>query len=164
VTGEIRELYAYNRWANRRLLGAAGDLSPADFDRDLGSSFPSVRSTLAHILAGEWIWLQRWLGRSPQSLPSDREFASYPALRSRWSLNEEAQLAFIDGLGDDSLRSTVRYRTTEGDTYEAPLWQLMRHVVNHSTYHRGQVATMLRQLGATAPATDLVVFHRERPS
>ncbi|HEV2121486.1 MAG TPA: DinB family protein [Chloroflexota bacterium] len=161
VVGEIQELFAYNRWANHRLLQAAGALSPADFLRGLGGSFPSVQATLAHILSAEWIWLQRWLGNSPPGLPATWGLASYEALRVHWIRNEQAQLEFVAGLSDDALQPAVSYRTTAGESFKAPLWQLMRHVVNHSSYHRGQMATLLRQLGTAAPGTDLVLFYRE---
>lgn len=159
---EIRELFAYNRWANRRVLDAAARLSPEQLSRDLGSSFPSVRETLAHVLGGEWIWLSRWRGTSPPGFPESWDLSSLEAARARWAEVEADQRAFVDGLDEDALDRVVAYRDTRGTPYENPLGQLLRHVVNHSTYHRGQVITLLRQLGAEAVATDLVVYLRER--
>jgi uncharacterized damage-inducible protein DinB len=159
---EIRDLYAYNRWANRRVLDAAARLSPEELSRDLGSSFPSVRETLAHVLAGEWIWLTRWRGSSPPGLPESWDLSSLEVVRAQWAEVEADQRAFVEGLDEAALDRVVAYRDTRGDPYENPLGQLLRHVVNHSTYHRGQVVTMLRQLGADAVATDYVVYLRER--
>jgi uncharacterized damage-inducible protein DinB len=158
---EIQDLYAYNRWANRRILGAAGALPAGERARDLGSSFPSVQATLAHVLGAEWIWLERWNGRSPGGLLAGGDLDDWAELGRRWDDVEAAQARFVGSLTPPDLRRTVDYRTTDGTPYAAPLAQLLRHVVNHSTYHRGQVVTMLRQLGAAAPATDLVVYHRE---
>jgi uncharacterized damage-inducible protein DinB len=159
---EMRDLYAYNRWANRRVLDVAARLSPEQLSRDLGSSFPSVRETLAHVLAGEWIWLTRWRGSSPPGLPESWDLSSLEVVRAQWAEVEADQRAFVEGLDEAALDRVVAYRDTRGDPYENPLGQLLRHVVNHSTYHRGQVVTMLRQLGAEAVATDLVLFCRER--
>lgn len=158
---EFRDLYAYNRWANRRVLGAAARLSPEVLSRDLGSSFPSVLATLAHVLAAEWIWLERWRGSSPPGLPESWELSSLEAVRVRWAEVEAGQRAFVEGLDEPALERAISYRNTAGTPYQNPLGQLLRHVVNHSTYHRGQVVTMLRQLGAEAVATDYVVYLRE---
>lgn len=161
MIGEIRELYRYNGWANRRSLEGARALTPTDFLRDLGSSFPSVQATLVHILSAEWIWLQRWLGHSPPGHLAASDLASFDILQSRWEANDRELLEFVAGLDEKDLSAAVSYRTIAGDPQRAPLWQLMRHVVNHSTYHRGQVATLLRQLGAAAPSTDLILFFRQ---
>jgi uncharacterized damage-inducible protein DinB len=159
---EIQQLYAYNRWANRRVLAPAAALSAEERGRDLGSSFPSLQATLAHVLGAEWIWLERWNGRSPSGLPGDWDLSEWPALERRWNEVEAAQARFVAALAEPDLQRAVDYRTTDGTPYVAPLGQLLRHVVNHSTYHRGQVVTMLRQLGAAAPSTDLVLYHREQ--
>jgi uncharacterized damage-inducible protein DinB len=159
---EIRDLYAYNRWANRRIRAAAAALSAAERQRDLGSSFPSVQATLTHVLGAEWIWLERWNGRSPAGFPADWDLADWAALERRWDDVERAQASFVGDLSEADLLRPVDYRTIDGTPYAAPLGQLLRHVVNHSTYHRGQVVTMLRQLGRPAPDTDLVVYHREQ--
>lgn len=159
---EMRDLYAYNRWANRRVLDAAARLSPEQLSRDLGSSFPSVRETLAHVLAAEWVWLTRWRGSSPPGLPESWDLSSLEVVRAQWAEVEADQRAFVEGLDEAALDRVVAYRDTRGTPYENPLGQLLRHVVNHSTYHRGQVITMLRQLGAEAVATDYVVYLRER--
>lgn len=158
---EIRELYAYDRWANRRLLHAVAALSPEAFARDLGSSFPSVRDTVAHVLAAEWVWLRRWKGTSPTGTPEDWDLSTLEAIRTRWREVESEQEAFVSDLEDEDLRRVVSYRNTRGEPFESTLAQMLRHVVNHSTYHRGQVVTMLRQLGAEPPSTDLIQFYRE---
>lgn len=159
---EIRELFSYTRWANERMRAAASRLSAEELGRNLGSSFPSVLATLAHILFGEWIWLERWQGRSPMALPADWDLSTWEELTQRWEEVAERQAAFVAALAPGDLHRVVHYTNTTGAPFDAPLWQLMLHLVNHSTYHRGQVATLLRQLGTQAPSTDLVVFHRER--
>lgn len=159
---EIRELYAYNRWANRRILDAAAVLDAASFTRDLGSSFHSVQDTLVHILGAEWIWLSRWKGTSPTGLPASWDLSTYDALCERWAEVERDQAAFVDGLTELDLGRAITYRNMKGEGFKNTLGQMLRHVVNHSSYHRGQVATLLRQLGAQAVSTDLIRFYRER--
>lgn len=157
--GAIRGLFAYNRWANARILGAVDPLDAEQFLRDLGSSFRSVRDTLVHILSAEWIWLERWRGTSPAAMFDPAAFPTLERIRARWRDVEAGQAAFVDAATNDRLQAPVAYRNTRGERWEYPLWQLMAHVVNHSTYHRGQITTLLRQLGAQAVATDLLVFY-----
>lgn len=157
---DIRELYAYNRWANRRILGAAAALELEAFRKDMGSSFPSVRDTLVHILAAEWVWLARWKGSSPTGLPS-WDLATCDEVQERWVKVETEQQAFVDALTDADRRRMVAYGDTSGRTWESRLDHMLRHVVNHSSYHRGQVITMLRQLGAETVSTDMIRYYRE---
>ena len=159
---DLIELFDYQRWANRRILDAAAALPAEQFTLDLGSSFPSVQATLAHMLSAQWIWLERWNGRSPTAPPEGRDVTTPAGLAAAWAEVERDEEAFLAALTEEGLRGVVHYRTLKGDPFSGPLHQLMRHVINHSTYHRGQVVTMLRQLGASAPSTDLVVYYRER--
>jgi len=159
---EIQQLYDYNAWANRRSLAAAEKLKAEEFIKPLGSSFSSVRDTLAHIYGAEWIWLERFQGHSPAALPDGAEFQELPSLRERWLEQEQRLLAFVGGLTQSDLDNELEYKTLKFGVYRNPLWQSMQHVVNHGTYHRGQVTTMLRQLGAEPILTDLMHFYRER--
>jgi len=159
---EIRLLYEYNGWANHRVSDAAAVLTPEQFTQALGSSFPSVRDTLAHIYGAEWIWLERLQGRSPSSVPSTAQFTDIQSLRSRWSEEEQRLLSYVKGLTQKDLDQVIEYKTINFGVYSNPRWQSMQHLVNHGTYHRGQVTTMLRQLGARPNLTDLMHFYRER--
>src|SRR5437016_12984109 len=159
---EIQQLYDYNAWANRRSLAAAEKLKPEDFTRPLGSSFSSFRDTLAHIYGAEWIWLERFQGRSPAALPNVTEFQELASLRERWLEQEERLLSFVRGLVQSDLDCELEYKTLKFGVYRNPLWQSMLHVVNHGTYHRGQVTTLLRQLGAEPLLMDLMHFYREQ--
>jgi uncharacterized damage-inducible protein DinB len=158
----ICALYDYNAWANHRSLDAASALKPEEFTRAMGSSFSSVRDTLAHIYGGEWVWLERFQGRSPASLPDVAQFPDVASLRERWSEHEPRLLGFVRGLSQSDLDRVMEYKTLKYGVYKNPLWQSMQHLVNHGTYHRGQVTTLLRQLGAQPVLTDLMHFYRER--
>jgi uncharacterized damage-inducible protein DinB len=160
---DLERLLAYNVWANHRLMRAAATLSVDDFRRDtLGASHGGVRGTLAHILSAEWIWLERWKGVSPARLFDEGEFADVVVLRDRWTLIEGHREDWFRGQTDRTLADPVAYRTLAGVAQEAPLWQLMQHALNHSTYHRGQVTLLLRAVGAGPVATDLLVWDRAR--
>jgi len=157
----LGRLLEYTVWANHRVMRAAATLAVEDFKRDLQSSHGGVRGTLTHIMGAEWIWLERWKGLSPSRLLDEGEFADILALRERWRVIEEHREAWFRSLGEDAAGQTVSYHTTAGVAYEAPLWQLVQHQANHSSYHRGQVTTLLRQLGAKAATTDLLIWDRE---
>lgn len=159
---DLGRLLEYNVWANHRIVRAAATLTVDEFKRDLGGSYGGVRGTLAHILMAEWVWLERWKGVSPSGTVDESEFPHVMALRERWQAIEEHRQAWFDGLKKDAPRSIIRYKNIEGRPFEAPLWQLVQHVANHSTYHRGQVINFLRAMGAKTVSTDLVVWDRER--
>jgi uncharacterized damage-inducible protein DinB len=159
---EMRALYDYNAWANHRSLDAASALTAEQFVKPMGSSFGSVRDTLGHIYGGEWVWLERFQGRSPSSLPDTTQFKDIASLRERWNELEARLLGFVRGLTQTDLDRVFEYKTLKFGVYSNPLCESMQHLVNHGTYHRGQVTTLLRQLGAQPMATDLMHFYRER--
>ncbi|MGB6876031.1 MAG: DinB family protein [Candidatus Acidiferrales bacterium] len=157
---DVHRLYAYNSWANHRVLDACAPLSAAQFTQNVISSFPTVRDTLAHIMLAEWLWLERWLGRSP-GFPSG-DFPDLASIRTRWQKIETDLNAFIQKLPATDLDRVVEYKNTKGNAFSNPMWQMLQHLVNHGTYHRGQITTMIRQLGATPLTTDLIAFYREQ--
>lgn len=159
---EVRDLYAFNRWANARMRGALARLSDDEFRRDMKSSFPSVRDTVLHVMTSEWVWLARWLGTSPKSMPEEWQAYGLADIEREWDALEAAQRAFVERLSDSDLDRTVHYVNFRGESWQNELWQLLRHMVNHSTYHRGQVTTMLRQLGHDAVGNDLVLYFRQQ--
>jgi len=160
--GEMLVLYEYNAWADRRVLHAASALTKEQFTKPLGSSFSSVRDTLGHIYGVEWLWLARFQGRSPASIPDASEFVEVETLRAHWAEFEQTLLKFVRGLTQVDLERVMEYKTMKFGVYRNPLWQSMLHLVNHGTYHRGQITTMLRQLDVEPILTDLMHFYRER--
>lgn len=158
---DARTLFAYDAWANRRLLDACGALTPEQFTKDLGSSFRSVRDTLAHIMGAEWLWLERFQGRTA-TLLNPEQFPDIASLRTRWTQVESGLTSYVGGLSAADLERSFDYRDMKGNPHTSLLWQTLQHLANHSTYHRGQVTTMLRQLGAKPIGTDLIGFYRER--
>jgi len=159
---DILTLYDYNAWGNTRILGAVEDLNAEDFVRDLKNSFPSVRDTLVHIVSAEWAWLRRWKGESPTHALSATDFPTLASVKDRLVAVEREQRAFLQGLPEDRLAQPFSYKDLAGNAYSLPLLHSLQHVVNHGTYHRGQITTMLRQLGAKPVSTDMSRFYLER--
>ncbi len=162
---DIQLLYEYDRWANNRVFQAVSALSGEQFTRDLGGSFRSVRDTLVHIISGEWGWLAYWKAPNPDAafatelrkrrdvLFRPEAFPNAAAVQAKWAEVEKEQAKFVDGVTDESLGKMLPFRARQ-----ASLAHLMQHLANHSTYHRGQIALMMRQLGAEPVATDFHVF------
>jgi uncharacterized damage-inducible protein DinB len=160
---DLQTLLEYHYWARDRVLDAAAAISPQKYTEDLGSSFPSIRDTLAHTYTAEWIWHARWQGVSPPApLPFD-QFPDVASLRSAWMELERRNRAFLATLGEPGIMRTFDYRTLSGLAGSSPFWQMLQHVVNHASYHRGQVTSMLRQVGAQPGKNmDMITFYRER--
>jgi len=159
----IRELYLYNHWANQTTFSSVDSLSPEQFLRPMGSSFSSVRDTVVHILGAEWIWLERWLGRSPRALLPASDFSNLASIRQRWETVEQDRNSFLQTLTPERLQESISYINLAGKPFAYPLWQQMLHVVNHSSYHRGQIATLLRQLGQEPQSTDFLLYYDMLP-
>jgi uncharacterized damage-inducible protein DinB len=159
----IRILIEYNYWARDRVLASAEQLSSEQLSRNLGSSFGSVLDTLIHMYSAEWIWYQRWKGESPTAGPHRIQLVSIDAVREAWRPLEGQIRAFVDALGPAGLARAIEYKTMNGQAGSSAHWQMIVHIVNHGTYHRGQIATMLRQLGVRpALSTDMIVFFRDQ--
>lgn len=162
---DVRLLYEYDRWANNAILKLVGALTPEQFARDLGGSFPSVRDVLLHMAASKWAWLTYWKESAPsdriltdlftrsESLFRSETFPTLDKAQAKWADVEKEEAEFVNELTDERLARTLPVRNTS-----VSLALLMQHLANHSTYHRGQVAMMLRQLGAKAQGTDFVEF------
>src|SRR2546429_3794052 len=108
---EMRALYDYNAWANHRSLDAASKLTAEQFVQPMGSSFGSVRDTLAHIYGAEWVWLERFQGRSPSSLPDVTHLKDVKGLEERWQEFVPRLLTLVRGLGQTDLDPGMEYKT-----------------------------------------------------
>ena len=161
-TAELNELVGFDEWANARFVAALREVSDDVFTAPVASSFGSLRDTFAHIVSAEWIWLRRWKGDSPTALPAWLGGGSREELLAQLAGVEKERAEFLAALSPAGLRAPVSYRTLNGQAHTNALGDLLRHVVNHSTYHRGQLATQMRQLGLHPPSTDFVLYLRDR--
>jgi uncharacterized damage-inducible protein DinB len=162
---DVRTLLDYHYWARDRMLAALDPLTAEQYTRDLGSSFPSIRDTAVHTYAAEWAWCSRWQGESPTALIKAETIPDPAALRQKWQALEEQVRAFQERMGEQGLHRVIEYKLLSGDAGASPFSQMVQHVVNHASYHRGQITTMLRQIGA-APGKpmDLIAFYRTKRS
>ena len=159
---EIKELFVFNTWAARRMFDATSHLSGEELGRDLKNSFPSVRDTLVHIVGAEWVWLSRWRGTSPTAIPNTHANLNHDQIIAWWEEINNDRESLLVNLTEDALDRTIEYTSFAGVHYAFPFWQMMRHQVNHSSYHRGQVMTMIKQLGHKPVSTDMILMYQER--
>jgi len=157
-TQDILLQFEYNRWANARLLDATASLTNDQFTRELSSSYASIRDTLAHLLGAEEVWLMRWKGLSPTSMMDPGQFPAVRSLKVRWAEVEIDQWNFLSKISDESLQEVVESQNFKSEVWEYPLWAMIYQMVNHATYHRGQVVAMMRQVGAEPTSLDFLVF------
>jgi uncharacterized damage-inducible protein DinB len=158
---DLRVLFEYNAWANRRTLESCAALTPEQFLQDMKSSFASVRDTLAHIYGAQFVWLERWNRRVPEALPAAADFPNYESIRARLTEIDQSLIGYVSSLRNDDLSKSIDFKLLNGTPMSGALAPMLQHVANHGTYHRGQIATMLRQLGAKGVSTDLIAYHRE---
>jgi uncharacterized damage-inducible protein DinB len=160
---DLRTLFDYHYWARDRMLAAVDRLTPEQFTGSMGGSFASIRDTVAHICLADEIWLSRWRGQSPTAFPAEHSLPDVATIRDRWSGIETSVKALLEEFGDEGLQEYFSYRLLSGTEGRSRYADSMQHVVNHGTYHRGQVTTLLRQVGAAPPASmDLIAFFRQR--
>jgi uncharacterized damage-inducible protein DinB len=155
----LRELIEHNYWARDRQLHACAALTREQFLRSLGGSFSSIRDTLAHLMACEWIWLERWRGRSPRSLLAAADFPTLESISERWQAVEGELREYVAGLSEEALAAPLTCTTTRGELWTHPLWRMITHLLSHQSYHRGQVTHQLRLLGIEPPRIDFLVAH-----
>jgi uncharacterized damage-inducible protein DinB len=158
---DVKRLFDYNRWANVAIFEALAGIPADAYSRDLQSSHGGLHGTLSHLVGAEKIWLSRWVGRPEPRLIEPSEFPALRELRELWEEVDRDRDGFLGTFDDQRLQETLTMSTTSGKTFAHAYWQMFQHLVNHSSYHRGQIAGMMRQLGFQPPATDLIRFYRE---
>lgn len=159
----IQLLFAYNTWANIRILAAAEGLSAAQYTAEVpGLSHGSIRATLVHALGAEIIWRRRCVeGVSPMALLRAADVPTFAALRQRWLIEDILLREGVARLTDEALAAPLAYQTTRGAPMTDVLWQILAHVVNHGTQHRAEAAVALTAFGRSPGDVDLIVYLRE---
>ncbi len=162
---DIKRLFDYTEWANELAMNAAAKLSDEDLRRDVAISHGSIFGTLLHMAGAEWIWLERWNGRSPAkneawSLWTTESCADLNTLKERWRDVIEQRARYMSELNESRLMAELPFKLLSGDPSSMRLVDQMQHVANHATLHRGQVVGLIRQLGIEPPSTDLLFYLR----
>jgi len=161
---ELRDHLAYSAWASCRLLEAAAGLTVEELTRDFATADRSVLGTLVHIFAADRIWLGRVEGDPPARFLDPAADLRLDALQTGWPAVHERWAAWAAGLTDETAQAVLAYRDLKGNPWQTPLWQIVLHVVNHATHHRGQVSGFLRSMGKSPPALDLIAWYRRPPA
>lgn len=152
----------YNIWANQRIFNAVKSAGEQILDLEIKSSFPSVKKTLHHIYDAETIWIQRINGVKNIKWPASAHFSGTLSDFEKVMITRSKEFAALVSDHDDSwLQSTINYSNIKGQPFSNVAWQIIMHVVNHSSYHRGQLVTMLREAGHTEfEQLDFIAWYR----
>lgn len=146
MTEMLTQYLHYHMWANQRLFEVLDALTPEEYRLDLGGSYGSIQGTAIHLYGTEYIWLSRIDGHSPDRLFDEQDYPDWPQLKKDWMAGFEQIEALIQKLDEKMAVEKVTYHTTTGKKYSQPTWELIVHMVNHGSYHRGQIINMVRQL------------------
>jgi uncharacterized damage-inducible protein DinB len=158
----LQQLYDFNYWANQRYVKAAEGLSEDQLMRKQGHSWDSVYRVLLHMMSSEWMWLERWNGSSPQGFLEPKDYPTLASMKVYWAGLEARLRAFVDAQTEASLQKEIAYTNTRGESFRIVLWNMMVHVPNHNTHHRGELAAMFAILDAQHPEDEAVQYFLER--
>jgi uncharacterized damage-inducible protein DinB len=160
---QILQLSAYNNWANRLLLELIKTLPPEKQVQEVPSSFPGLYKTVLHMLDAESIWWQRIKLQEHVKRPSETFTGNMPELANQLMMQDRLWLEWIRGAGEHMFLHEFKYQNSKRESFKQPVHQMLLHLFNHNTYHRGQLVTILRQLGIDKiPQTDFIVWSRMR--
>jgi len=154
----ITQIYDYGYWANDRYLGVADGITEEQLHRAQGHSWGSVHSVLVHMLSSETVWLKRWQGDSPKAHLDPKDFPSLRHLRDQWTAVENEMRAFIRLQTENSLQAPMSYSNFRGEKFRVPLWQMLMHVPNHETHHRGELAAMFALMDVAHPEDEVIQY------
>ena len=157
---DAQQLIAFNQWADRQFFDALRSLTEESYNRDLHSSHGGIHGTLAHLVGVEKAWLDRWRQQATKAAAEVAQLTSLDELRAYWEGVCAEMSDFLQGLDEQTLHHTLTTQPLIGQV-TATYAQMIQHVVDHSSYHRGQIVAMLRQLGVTPPSTGMMRFFRE---
>lgn len=154
----IHTYYAYNRWANDRILTFAERLLPTQFTAKVGASFDSVRDTLVHVMNVERNWICRC--RELPLLPNVEfdQVDDMLTIRQHWAQIEATTQAYIETLDEATLAQVIHYVNSRGQPNAFPIWQMLLHQNNHAMQHRSEVAVMLTQFGHSPGDMDFLIY------
>jgi len=161
IKDHLQEMYAYVRWADFAMLDAAGTVSDEGFRREQNFSAGSVHKLLLHMLGAQFLWLGRWLGDSSRAFPTPEELPTLDSIRTRWTTLHEELMTFLDAQSEASLAKVVHY-TRNGVAHANRLMDVMQHVADHDTYHRGQLNSLIKLAGGTPFYAGYIAYLRSK--
>lgn len=157
----VRTMFRYSDWANERVLDSALGVAEKDLDRPMDVGPGSMRRTLLHVLAGEDVWLKRWMGQVETRWPDERERAGVGEIAGRLRAVWASREAFIGSLPPGATGRVQAYRDSKGGLFRASLGDMLVQGCVHSIHHRAQAVNILRRLGAAVPELDYMMRVRQ---
>ncbi len=155
------EYATYNKWANQKMLEIASQLNETQLHQEIDSSFSSIFKTLLHILDADSIWWQRTKLAEVVEVPSKTFSGNFKELQQKILAQSTDWMKWVSGATENQLTHVFAYQNTKQQQFKQPMHQVLLHLFNHGTYHRGQLITMFHQLGVeNLPATDFIVWTR----
>ena len=154
----IKHACNYTYWANRRYIAVAEGLSPEQLHKKQGHSWDDVQSVLLHMLSSEMVWLGRWNGESPKGHLDPGDYPTLSLIKEKWEQVEREMRLFIGRQTEASLETEVTYSNFAGQTFHVPLWQMLMHVPNHETHHRGELAAMFALMNVPHPEEEVIQY------
>jgi uncharacterized damage-inducible protein DinB len=165
MKAHFQRMAAYNQWTNGKLYEAAARLSPAALAAPRAGFFPSIARTLNHILVGDTVWMGRLDGSGHAGITGLNQvlFTEFAPLQAARAKLDARIVAFVDALPPERLGETLAYVNMAGEANRTPLDQVLAHVFNHQTHHRGQAHAMLSSTEVAPPPLDLIYYLRDHP-
>lgn len=157
----LRTHIDYSGWASARLVEAAGTLTADELTRDFATADKSVLGTLVHVYAADRVWMGRITGDPPAKFIDPEKDMHLSVVQNDWKPLLDKWLAWTSSLTAESAMADVSWKDAKGNTQSSPAYQIVLHVVNHGTHHRGQVSGFLRAMGKVPPSLDLARYYRD---
>jgi uncharacterized damage-inducible protein DinB len=158
----LETLYDYNFWANHRYFAVAEGLTDEQLHRMQGHSWGNVQAMFIHMLSSEWVWLQRWHGSSPKGHLDQSDFPTLAVVKERWGRQEAELRAYLGSQTEGGLQSVITYTNFRSETFQVPLWQMLMHLANHETHHRGELAAMFALMDVSHPEEEVIQYFLDR--
>src|SRR5437868_2304808 len=157
----LKQYAAYSIWANRKIFDCIYNLSDEQINREVSSSFSSIYKTVLHMLDAESIWWQRLKLAEHIERPSDSFSGSFEELSKKLEAQSKLWEEWVNNANENQISHVFSYQNTKKEQFKQPVYEMLMHIFNHNTYHRGQLVTMIRQLGYDKiPPTDFIVYCR----
>ncbi len=158
----LREMCEYLRWADQQSLLAARSVRDDEYYKEQNISVGSLHKMLVHCMAVQWLWLSRFRGESPQNAEDHTHYPTRMELEQRWPLVHAALIDFVGRTTPNQLGNPVTYHDTKGTAHTLPMRDMILHLIDHGSYHRGQINTMIKRAGGTPIAVSFRLYAAEK--
>lgn len=161
----LQQYSAYNLWANTILSGRLAQLPGDILHKDMGSSFGSIYKTVVHLMEVESLWWQRLKLQEHVQMPEKDPEENFEELSIKLLVLSKQWNGWVKEANEKNIEHVFGYYNSKKEFFKQPVYEVLLHLFNHQTYHRGQIVTMMRQNGVDKiPATDFIVFSRKAPA